>query len=96
MIKKVGRLAEEVATGVSRRRFLGRLGQGALTVAAAVAGLLAVPAIAQASGRFITCCHGEGCAKLHGCTLVSNCFNYGNQCQWDCNGATVYNLCGGF
>ena len=51
MFEKVGQVAEQVATSVSRRQFLGRFGQGALAVAAAMGGLLALPAIAQAGGR---------------------------------------------
>lgn len=42
MIEKIGNLAESMATRVSlsRRGFLGRLGQGALVAASAVSGLL--------------------------------------------------------
>ena len=47
MFEKIGQIAEQVATSVSRRQFLGRLGGGALAVAAGVGGLLALPAVAH-------------------------------------------------
>ena len=47
MFEKVGQIAEQVATSVSRRQFLGRLGGGAMAVAAGVGGLLALPAVAH-------------------------------------------------
>ncbi len=43
MFDRVGNLAERVATNVSRRAFLGRLGQGALGLAAAIGGIFAFP-----------------------------------------------------
>ncbi|HKB36611.1 MAG TPA: hypothetical protein VKD72_09170 [Gemmataceae bacterium] len=51
MFEKVGRVAERVALGMSRRSFLGRIGPGALALAAAVGGLLAAPGAAYARGR---------------------------------------------
>jgi hypothetical protein len=47
MFERVGSLAERVATNVSRRAFLGRLGQAALGSAAALGGFLAFPANAS-------------------------------------------------
>ncbi len=41
MFEKVSQIAEQAATNVSRRRFFGRFGRGAMAVAAGVAGLLA-------------------------------------------------------
>ena len=55
MFDKVSQIAEQVATGVSRRRFVGRLGQAALTVAGLVAGGLAVPGAGRAAGMFLCC-----------------------------------------
>jgi hypothetical protein len=61
MFEKFGQAAEQVATSVSRRQFLGRLGGAALAAAAAVGGLLAIPDVAQAQGgvcgpqSFVTC-----------------------------------------
>ena len=40
MFEKVSQIAEQAATNVSRRRFFGRFGRGAMAVAAGVAGLL--------------------------------------------------------
>jgi hypothetical protein len=48
MLEKFNHLAEQAATNVSRRQFLGRFGRGALTVAAAAGGLLAFPGHASA------------------------------------------------
>ena len=48
MFEKFNQIAEQAATNASRRQFLGRLGRGALTVAAVVGGILALPAEAQA------------------------------------------------
>jgi hypothetical protein len=61
MFEKIGRLAETAATKVSlsRRGFLGRLGQGALAVTGVVGGLLALPRDAHADGPhhcFKGCC----------------------------------------
>jgi hypothetical protein len=41
MFEKVGEMAEQVATQVSRREFLGRLAGTAMTAAAVLAGILA-------------------------------------------------------
>jgi hypothetical protein len=49
MLEKIGRLAERAATDVSRRQFLAWAGRGAMTAAAAVGGILALPAQAQAT-----------------------------------------------
>jgi hypothetical protein len=54
MFDRVGSLAERVATNLSRRAFLGHLGQGALGLAAVIGGILAFPANAEASGNL--CC----------------------------------------
>jgi hypothetical protein len=58
MFEKIGRLAEKAATdiSVSRRGFLGRLGQAALAAAGALGGLLLFPRDALA-GRGVVCCH---------------------------------------
>jgi hypothetical protein len=47
MLEKIGRIAERAATNVSRRQFLGCVGRGAMALAAAAGGLLAVAAEAQ-------------------------------------------------
>jgi hypothetical protein len=69
MFERVGSLAERVATEVSRRAFLGRLGQNALGLAAVIGGVLALPSKAQAADR---CCVG---------TNASGCFYYKVQAE---------------
>jgi hypothetical protein len=54
MFEKANRVAQRAATSASRREFLGRLGHGALTVAAAAAGYLAFGSKAQAGRRRCT------------------------------------------
>ncbi len=49
MLEKFHRMAEEAAVRTSRRRFLGRVGRGALAAAAALGGLLALAGDAQAA-----------------------------------------------
>jgi hypothetical protein len=58
MFERVGSIAERVATDVSRREFLGRLGRGALGLAAVIGGMLAFPsqAPAGASKGGAICC----------------------------------------
>jgi hypothetical protein len=53
MFERISDAAERVATNVSRRAFLGRLGQGALGLAAILGGVLAFPAQAEAGN---SCC----------------------------------------
>jgi hypothetical protein len=55
MFEKVSQTAEQVAISASRREFLGRFGTGALVAAAAIGGILAIPAAARA-GRQIRAC----------------------------------------
>jgi len=57
MFDRVGDLAEKVATHVSRRAFLGRLGQGTLGLAAIVGGVLGLPAHSRANPKQF-CCTG--------------------------------------
>ena len=51
MFDKLSQAAEQLATNVSRRQFLGRFGGGALALATAVGGLLALPDVAEAGRR---------------------------------------------
>ena len=57
MFEKIGRLAETAATkvSVSRRGFLGRLGQGALAAAGVLGGLLLFTKDARAGGSVVCC-----------------------------------------
>jgi hypothetical protein len=66
MFEKVSQLAEQAATNVSRRQFLGRFGRGAMAAAAAAGGLLALPAIATAARR------GERCSPTNSTFLCTN------------------------
>jgi hypothetical protein len=60
MFERVGNLAERVAIDVSRRAFLGRLGQGALGLAAAIGGVLAFPGQAHADPTKYCCIRSCG------------------------------------
>jgi hypothetical protein len=51
MLEKMSELAERAAKSASRREFLGRVGRGAMAVAAALGGLLALPGEAFAARR---------------------------------------------
>jgi hypothetical protein len=81
MFKKIGRLAEKAANKVSlsRRRFLGRLGQGALAVTGVLSGLLAIPTAARAAGGYV-CCRWQCPNGYHGKTTVKTCGPPGYYC----------------
>jgi hypothetical protein len=70
MFEKIGRAAEQMASnvGVSRRGFLGLLGQGALVTAGTVGALLLLPSKAQADKP--NCCNGG-----HRCRRGYSCFS---------------------
>jgi hypothetical protein len=99
MFEKIGRLAEAAATqvGVSRRGFLGRLGQGALVAAGALGGLLSVAAPVQANGNLVTCCTRHHCKRpFPDCVFVmENCSYALKLCWWDCGGVRTSSPCGG-
>jgi hypothetical protein len=67
MFDKIGRLAEKAANNVSvsRRGFLGRLGQVALGAAGVLGGLLVLPGTAQA-GSGVVCCKYQ-CKNAYAC-----------------------------
>jgi hypothetical protein len=68
MFEKFGDAAEKLAISVSRRAFLGRLGQSALGLAAVVGGILAFPAQTQAANGDVCCLFGSiytGFCKRH-------------------------------
>jgi hypothetical protein len=48
MFEKLGQVAEQMATNVSRRQALGRIGRAALAAAAAIGGMLAFGEVAEA------------------------------------------------
>jgi hypothetical protein len=76
MFEKISCVAEKLAADVSRRRFLGRLGQGAVVVAGVVGGLLAVPAVALADPKGT--CH----PRCHRGEVCVTCFLFGG--PWFC------------
>jgi len=51
MLEKFNQVAEQTATSVSRRRFLGRFGRSALAAAGAVGAFLAMPREASAGRK---------------------------------------------
>jgi hypothetical protein len=69
MFDRVSEAAEKLATNVSRRAFLGRLGKGALTVAGAVGAMLAFPGLVQA-GQGCPCAGGQGVIGVWTCTYA--------------------------
>ena len=58
MFDRVSKLAERTATGLSRRAFMQRLGQGAVSIAA----LLTTAGFALAGAK-VTCVKNGGCCK---------------------------------
>jgi hypothetical protein len=98
MLENISQFAEAVASDVSRRAFFGRFSHGAVACAAAVAGLLALPAVAHAGGK-VKCCAGRCQRPAPKCTLINNChncnpFTFCRDCEWDCNGTFVFTSCG--
>jgi hypothetical protein len=92
LFEKVGRLAETVASrvSVSRRGFLGRLGQGALATAGVLGGFLLSTrrAGAQSSGGVVCC--------VYQCQKSGYKYRYHKTCQkagTTC--ALLYQGCGG-
>ena len=105
MFEKLTQAAEQLATNVSRRQFLGRFGGGALALATAVGGLLALPDVAEAAAnRTARCCLGSrqgGAGRCRvpssGCTLVGSCYRARGSrsplCVWNCSGGIAYTGC---
>ena len=62
MFEKFSQLAEQTATNVSRRQFLGWVGRGALIAAGAVGGFLASGSEAQAGRRVCSADSAFQCA----------------------------------
>jgi hypothetical protein len=76
MFDKIGQLAEAAANSisVSRRGFLGRLGNVALGAAGVLGGLLVLPGTAQA-GSGVICCKYE-CKQGYACPPGKRTFCY--------------------
>jgi hypothetical protein len=82
MFDRVSEAAEKLATSVSRRAFMGRLGKGALTIAGAVGAFLAIPGLVQAGGGCV-CPSGSGFCCRYQCPDGST-FTTGAQSQCKC------------
>ncbi len=76
MLEKVSRIAEQAATNVSRRQFLGRFGRGAAVAAAALGGLLALPAVAQ-GGKRVQICSSDSTSACSGVPVGDPCQSFG-------------------
>jgi hypothetical protein len=63
MFEKIGRVAETMATraSLSRRRFLDRLGQGALAAVGLLGSAFVLSRDARASSSGLYCCRYESC-----------------------------------
>ncbi len=73
MLEKLNRAAQQAAEDVSRRQFLGRFGRGVMGWAAALGGLLALPAIARgAPGR--RSCDASSSAACNGLMEGDTCY----------------------
>ena len=94
MFEKIGRLAEAAANdiGVSRRGFLGRLGQATLGAAGALGGLLALSSKARAGQNLYLCsyqtknrlkcsAYGLPCDALLNGQYCGGCPSGGSCCQ---------------
>ena len=97
MIEQVSRLAEQVASGVSRRAFVRRLGRGAMATVAAMAGVLSFPGFVAAGPQARSCCGGRRCSKPGpGCKYVGEycgSLGFGPICYWRCQGDEYISGC---
>ena len=75
MLEKISQAAEQAATSASRREFLGHLGRGAMAAAAAVGGILVLPAISEAGRKPPVVCTG-GSPQCIGVTEGTLCLTY--------------------
>lgn len=73
MLEKIGQFAEQAATNVSRRQFLGRLGRGATLIAVAAGGLLAFDSSGEAARRPPRVCSEFSCCGCAGQFEGSEC-----------------------
>jgi hypothetical protein len=76
MFDRVSEAAEKLATNVSRRAFLGRLGKGSLALTGAIGALLGLAGAAQAGGGK-KCCYYS--LPLRGASW-GVCVNLGDPC----------------
>ena len=81
MFDRINQIAEQAATNVSRRQFLGRLGRGALGVATAVAGLLAISSAGQGASPWGRTCGFESVFECQGRATGDACENGAGRCR---------------
>ena len=107
MFEQVSQAAEKLASNMSRRAFVGRIGQGALAVAGVLAATLAFPGLARAGDHPHVCSCGGSCSPpVKGCILLAACVSDTRPpgpaiyCEWDCshikgggNGLPSYTVC---
>ena len=99
MLKKLNSLAQQTATNVSRRQFLGRLGKGSAVAVMAAVGFLATSGTAQAGrgGNKSSCCpQGWACAKppgQKGCRFVGCFTDTPTPCTWKCGDQFFHTDC---
>ena len=74
MFETIHHAAEQIAISASRRQFLGQLGRGAMTAAAALAGIVAIPAIADAARKPPAGCPAGSTASCSGLNVGDSCF----------------------
>lgn len=72
MLEKVTHIAEQAASGISRRRFLGQFGRGAAATAAALAGVLALPVVTRA-GKTVQICSENSATGCQNAPVGSAC-----------------------
>lgn len=98
MLEKFSQLAEQAASNVSRRQFLGRFGGAALTASAAVGGFLAFPGGASAGRR--KCSSHADCRNGQICGGDGHCIDAPIVCDAssmpECVGFAVGQACGSF
>ena len=81
MLEKVSQFAEQAATNVSRRQFLGRLGKGAGITAAALGGMLIHSTPAWAGRKVRMCADPSSYSECSGLPVGSPCsFAGGGKC----------------
>lgn len=98
MFEQISQLAEQAATNVSRRQFLGRLGGAALTATVVLGGFLAFPAGAAAGRK--RCTSDADCRNGQICDGAGHCIDAPIVCDAgsvpECAGFLVGQSCGSF
>ena len=93
MFETIGQLAEHTADKASRREVLGGLGRAALLTASGLAGLLALPGVADAARKPPYLCPGDsytGCiGKAEGSTCLGS-FGVSGTCRRYRKSTTCY------